>query len=332
MTPIQLIADQGAIGPNPGALPTDITPFQINQVRNSAGNQFKFRLFQKLPTRFWFTAVTEESMRLETNVFQTANNCRQDFVFRSLPNITAGWALDEHTNVYSNFFVIKDLYAAHGSALDFPTTMSLSMGLRRDFPIGKKTIIQLDSQARELWQDSHLHQADLLPAVNVTRIITPRVIFFGSILLQMRSRNLFQGPTRELDPFYNIGLVTSYHNWTFTISDTYVTNFRDPPFRGSIPQNGVVNMIMDAEIAHPVSERLPGLTTFIRAEPIFNWRSGYVPGQSGFDFRLYGGLRFTITKPAYNGDIDELRTKLRNAAQVLNEINNRQAQPAAPSP
>lgn len=324
LSPIDLVA-QGA---NPGALPTDITPFQINQTRYSAGSKLQFRLFQKLPSRFWFNAIVEESGRLETNVYQTAGSARQDFVFRSLPNVTAGWALGEHTNVYSNFFVIKDIYARQWP-LDFPTTMSLSMGIRRDFPIGDKTVIQLDTQARELWQDSHLHQADLLPSVNVTRIIKPNVIFFGSILLQMRSRNLFQGPTRELDPFYNIGLATSYHNWTFTITDTYVTNFRDPPFRGSIPQNGVVNMIMDVEIAHPVSERIPGLTTFIRAEPIFNWRSGYVPGQSGFDFRLYRGLRLSISKPAYNSDIDQLRAKLRNAAQLLNQINN--IQPPAPT-
>jgi hypothetical protein len=205
--------------------------------------------------------------------------------------------------------------------------MSLSMGIRRDFPVGKKTVFQFDAQARELWETAGLRQSDLLPAVNVTRILTPHTLFFGSVLLQMRSAYPFQGPTRELDPFYNIGLAASYHSWLFTITDTYVTNFRDPPFRGSIPQNGVVNMIMDVEIAHPVSDRIPGLTSFIRAEPIFNWRSGYVPGQSGFDFRLYGGLRLTIAKPAYSSDINQLRAKLRGAAQMLNDMNNKQSPP-----
>jgi hypothetical protein len=325
LSPIEL-----AQGANPSVLPTDITPFQVNQTRYSIGSKFQFRLFQKLPARFWFTAITEESGRLETNVYQTAGSARQDYVFRSLPNITAGWALSEHTNVYCNYFVIKDIYARQWP-LDFPTTMSLSMGIRRDFPIGNKTIIQFDNQVRELWQDSHLNQADLLPAVNLTRIINAQTIFFGSLLLQMRSHYPFEGPTRELDPFYNIGIAKTHNNWVFSLSDTFVTNFRDPPFRGSIPQNGVVNMILDAEIAHPLSPKLPGVTTFIRAEPIFNWRSGYVPGQSGFDFRLYGGLRLTISKPAYNTDIEDLRTKLRNAAQLLNQINSTQLQQQAPT-
>ncbi len=333
LSPIQLNApqnlDQQFLRQNPSVLPTDTTPFQLNRARYGVGSQFQFRLFQKLPARFWFTAVTEESGRLETNAFQTAGSARQDFVFRSLPNITAGYALTERTNVYCNYFVIKDLYAAHGDALNFPTTMSLSMGLRRDFPIGTKTVLQFDAQARELWETAGLNQADLLPAINLTRIITPRVIFFGSVLLQMRSHYPFEGPTRELDPFYNIGMTASYRDWTFVASQTYVTNFRDPPFRGSIPSHGVVNMILDFEAAHPISQRIPGLVTFIRAEPIFNWRSGYVPGQSGFDFRLYGGLRLTIAKPAYNSDMDDLRTKLKRAAQLMKQLQDAKSSGAA---
>lgn len=320
LSPIQLQnPDQQFLAQNPSILPTDSTPFQVNQTRYAAGSQLQFRLFQKMPARFWFTAITEETGRLETNVFQTATSCRQDFVFRSLPNITAGYALTKRANVYCNYFVIKDIYAAHG-VLSFPTTTSLSMGLRRDFPIGTKTVLQLDAQARELWETAGLNQADLLPALNLTRIVTPRLLFFGSVLLQMRSHYLFQGPTRELDPFYNIGMTATYRDWTFVISDTYVTNFRDPPFRGSIPSHGVVNMIMDVEIAHPISKKIPGLAAFIRAEPIFNWLSGYVPGQSGFDFRLYGGLRFTLAKPAYNSDMDELREKLKRAAQIIKQL------------
>jgi hypothetical protein len=136
----------------------------------------------------------------------------------------------------------------------------------------------------------------------------------------MRSRYPFEGATRELDPFYNYGMVMSYRDWNFVFSHTYVTNFRDPPFRGSVPSNGVVSMILDFEVSHPLTRKIPGLVTFIRAEPIFNWRSGYVPGQSGYDFRLYGGLRLTIAKPAYNTDMDELREKLKRAAQLMNKI------------
>ena len=307
-----------SLSQNPSVLPTDVTPFQLNNERNAFASQTQFRIFQKLPAPLWFTCITEVTNRWETNVFQTSSNRRQDYVFRTLPNITLGYALGAHTNVYSNFFVIKDLYAAHGAALDFPTTMSLSMGIRRDFPIGCKTVFQLDMQARELWQTSHLHQADLMPAINITRTLNRNTMLFGGTLLQMRSRDLFEGATRELDPFYNIGLAVRCKGWNFVAADTYVTNFRDPPFRGSIPLAGVVSMILDFEASHTVSKSLPGVVAFVRAEPIFNWRSQNVPGQSGYDFRLYGGLRFSLTKPAYNTDIADTRARL---IKVLNKPN-----------
>ena len=323
--PPQLLAQ------NPSVLPTDVTPFQLYRQRAAFGSMLKFRLFQKLPAPLWFTCVTEESNRWETNVFQTNSDGRQDYVFRSLPNVTLGYALGENTNVYSNFFVIKDLYAANGAALNFPTTMSLSMGIRRDFPIKKRTVLQFDMQARELWQETHLHQADLLPAINLTRTITPNLLFFGSVLLQMRSRNLFQGATRELDPFYNIGLVFRRGDWNFSLADTYVTNFRSPPFSDSVPLQGNVSMILDFEVSHPVSRRIPGVVAFVRAEPIFNWRSQKVPGQSGYDFRLYGGLRFTISKPAYNAQIDQLRKQLIDTSKRINRINPTQSSPGTPA-
>ncbi len=320
LAPLQLttppFAGQQLIGQTPNLLPTDVTPFQVIRPREAVGSNFKFRLYKKLPAPFWFTAVTEETGRWETNVFQAPNHGVQDFVFRSLPNITAGWALGEHTNIYTNYFVIKDIYAAHGS-LTFPTTMSLSMGARRDFPIGDKTVLQFDIQARELWETVHLHQADLLPAINLTRIINPHIIFFSSLLLQMRSRELFQGPTREIDPFYNVGLAASYNNWNFVITDTYVTNFRN---HTAIPPEGNVSMIADFEVSHPISKRIPGILAFMRAEPIWNWRSHFVVGQSGYDFRLYGGIRLTMTKPAYNTDLEELRAKLRKQAKIMQEL------------
>ncbi len=322
LLPIQLplaqSSEQQVFAQVPNILPTDATPFQVLRPRNAAvGSDLKFRLFQKLPASLWFSVVTEETGRWETNVFQQPNHGRQDFVFRSLPNVTLGYALGQHTNVYTNYFVIKDIFAVHGD-LSFPTTQSLSMGIRRDFPIGQKTIFQLDTQARELWETVHLHQADLLPSLNLTRIITPHIIFFGSLLLQMRSGELFGGPTREIDPFYNAGLLMTYKNWNFIITDTYVTNFRNP--NTAIPAESNVSMIADFEVSHPISMRVPNVRLFMRAEPIWNWRSHFIDGQSGYDFRLYSGLRFTLSKPAYNTDIKELQAKLRKEAQQMQDL------------
>ena len=319
LAPVQLMPQaplQPVFAQLPNLSPTDVTPFQVIRPRDAMGSQLRFRVFQKLPAPVWFNAVTEETGRWETNVFQQPNHGRQDFVFRTLPNITLGYAIGKNLNVYTNYFVIKDIYAVHG-VLSFPTTQSLSMGIRRDFPIGQKTVLQLDTQARELWETVHLHQADLLPAINVTRIINSHIIFFGSLLLQMRSGELFCGPTREIDPFYNAGLAISYNNWNFVITDTYVTNFRNP--HTAIPAESNVSMIADFEISHPLSKRTPNLYIFTRAEPIWNWRSHFVVGQSGYDFRWYSGLRLTLSKPAYNADIKELRQKLRQQAQELQQ-------------
>jgi hypothetical protein len=311
-------------------VPTDVTPYQVVRERNNFGPMLKFRLFQHLPARFWFQAITEETQRWETNVYQTSYKGRNDYVFRSLPNVTAGYALTEHTNVYSNFFVIKDIYAAH-SDLDFPTTMSTSMGIRRDFPVKSKTVLQLDMQARELWQTSHLHQADILPAINLTRIWTPNTILFGSLLLQMRSRNLFQGPQRELDPFYNAGIICRRGKWFFVAMGTYVTNFRSPPFSSSaVPPEGNVSMILDFEISRPVS-KIPGVMAFIRAEPIYNWRSHFIEGQSGYDFRLYSGLRFSVSKQEYGTQIDQLKKQLQETAKKREAEREKQEKLKAPA-
>jgi hypothetical protein len=58
----------------------------------------------------------------------------------------------------------------------------------------------------------------------------------------------------------------------------------------------------------------------MRAEPIWNWRSHFIVGQSGYDFRLYSGLRLTLSKPAYNSDIKDLQAKLRTQAQQMKEL------------
>lgn len=267
----------------------------------------QFAILKRLPERMWFNMVTEASQRLETNVFFTTANPRQDYVFRILPNISLGYNIFSKTAVYCNWFLIKDVFAAHG-ILSKPTTQSLSLGFRQDIPIFKKTNLQLDFQARELWQAAHLQQADLLPAINLTQIVKPNFVLFGSSLLQMRSHYYFQGPTREIDPFWSAGFLYRRGQWNFTATGTYVANFRN---RNAIPPINNQTMICDFELSRPVSSKVPSLVTFIRAEPVWNWGApGNPPGLSGFDFRLFGGLRVAVNKPAYNASINYLRKQL----------------------
>ena len=296
--------------PSPGVLPTDVTPTPLEQEQGLFEPGMKFRLFKKLPDKLWFSGVTESSLRFDTNVFFTYNKPKFDGAYRILPNVTAGYNLFKRFSVYTNWFLIKDLYLDNAAILNFPTTQSLSLGLRQDIPVSDRTNLQLDFQARELWQTSHLRQADLMPAINLTHVFNPNLIGFGSLLLQMRGRNFFVAPTRELDPFYTVGLLYRRGAWTFSASDTLVTNFRSPPFNGAIPTQGNCSMIADIEVSRPVLKTIPNLQAFCRAEPIYNWSSHKVPGLSGFDFRLFGGLRLTFNKPSYDESIESLRKQL----------------------
>ena len=193
--------------PSPGVLPTDATKPPIDQDRELVDPGWRLRLRQKLPARLWFNSVTEVSNRLDTNVFLQYKEPQPDYVFRVQPNLTVGYNIFEKTSVYTNYFVIKDSYAVHKRPLSFPTTQSISMGIRHQLYSGKKFNVQVDCQAREIFQNRGLRQADLLPSISTTYFISPRSVLFGSALLQMRSGQLFQGATRELDPFTQSALL-----------------------------------------------------------------------------------------------------------------------------
>jgi hypothetical protein len=304
---------------NPGPLPTDVTPIRIQQTKELFQPGPTLYMFQKLPSRLWFNLNTEINQRYESNVYLTQHGHSSDYVFRTYPNVTVGYNMFGNTSIYSNYFVIKDLYAnSNHHNLTGPTTQSVSMGLRNTKQIGHRNTLQLDFQARELWQQAGLHQADLIPGALITRVLTPHSVIFLNFQLQMRGRNYFVCPTRELDPFYTIGVVYNKGMWQFSAVDTYITNFRDPPFTGSIPQHGNVAMIADFEIARQISRKLPNVVAFLRAEPIFNWHSGGTPGISGFDFRLYSGIRFTLVKPSYASTMNQLKKELQTSSALPN--------------
>ena len=305
LAPVRL-AQQVPLGP----IPTDITPVDLGRSKELLEPGWRFRLYQSLPAKMWFSSSTEVSQRLDTNVFFTYNKPRADYTFRVLPNVLLGYNVFSQTSVYCNYFVIKDLFAAHGNQLSFPTTQSLALGFRQDIPVGTRTFAQLDFQARELWQTSHLRQSDLLPAINLTRLLGANAAVFGSALLQLRGSEYFTGGTREIDPFYSLGALWRRGMWTFVATDTLVTNFRN---KHAIPPNGNVSMIADFEASYPVSRRYPGLVWFIRAEPIWNWSSHKVPGLSGFDMRLFGGMRLTLSKPSYAAAVEKLKQQLKDA-------------------
>jgi hypothetical protein len=304
-----------AQSPPPQFIPTDVTPYTISPQRNEFAPGFKFKLFKALPERLWITSSVEVSQRLDTNVLFTYSNPKAGYAFRTLPNITLGYDIARNTAIYTNYFVIKDVYAPDYNNINAPTTQSLSWGIRHTKALGQKTSLQFDFQARELWQAVGLHQFDFLPGATATRVLTRNNFVFASTLLQLRGGQYFVAPTREIDPFYTLGYVHRLGKYTLLINDTLVTNFRHPPFNDSIPPQSNVSMIADLEINRPVSKKLPFLLAFVRAEPIWNWDSAKAPGISGFDFRLYTGLRLTMTKPSYYSAMKDLRKKVMSSGE-----------------
>jgi hypothetical protein len=301
--------------PDTTIIPTDQTPTRIGEERELLSSQFKAKLLERLPARVYFNAVTEASQRFESNVFNNKRTPRRDYVFRILPNVTLGYNLFGKTSVYANYFMIKDVFA-NTPALNQSTFHSVSGGILQNVPIGQKSNLQLNMQIRQLFQARNFRQADMLPGITFTRFVNQNRIVFSNVQLQLRSRNIFQGATREIDPFYTIGLVERKGPWAFSATGTLVNNFRQ---RDAVPPISNSAIICDFELARPLP-KLPGVDVFLRAEPIWNWGARGAPGLSGFDFRLFSGLRLTMNKPAINSEMSFLRKQLEEAEQ--NKSNN----------
>lgn len=292
--------------PSPAIIPTDITPTRVGDERELIRPGYTFYWKQKFP-RLWFSSVTEVSQRFESNVLFTARNPERDYVFRVQPNVTLGYNFLPNSSIYCNYFLIKDVYARHGF-LTNPTFMSLAGGLRQDVPLGTRSNLQADFQVRQLWQARNLRQADILPGITYTHVFSPKLIGFANTQLQLRSRNLFAtGTFREIDPFFTLGVLGRWKDWNAIATNTFVSNFRYPQ---AIPPQRNYAMISSFELNRPISKKVPGTVAFFRAEPIWNFGSNSVPGLSGFDFRIFGGIRMSVIKPSYYAQVERLRKQL----------------------
>lgn len=298
--------------PPPSIIPTDVTPIGLGRERELLKPGPTFYLLQKLPSRLWLNATAEVSQRGESNVFFTNRHHKGDYVFRTLPSIAIGYKVLPKTSIYTNYFALKDVFAYHGN-LSYPTTQSLAWGLRHEVTLRSRTNLQFDLQAREIWQARGLNQFDWLPGVTLTHVVNPSTIAFGNIQLQMRGAKYFVSPTREIDPFYTLGVLHRRGPWTFSLVDTFVSNFRN---NAAIPPQSNMSMIVQGEVSRQVSKKIPGLVTFVRAEPVWNWQGRSRPGISGFDFRIFGGLRYSLNKTATSSTMDNLRKQLKQSKAI----------------
>lgn len=326
-------------------LPTDIVPLQDRDAfKTPVTELLQLKMMQRLPSKLYFSAAIELTMRDETNPFQFPTKralmaqlprpavwrqlnavtqaglydvigqvARNQLVFRSLPNLSMGWNLGSHTRIFTNYFMIRD-QLTHNMRLN-TVIHSYAVGLQHDKPIGPKGSLQFEFQGRELWQ---LHQQsvfDFLPSITYTHILTPRTVLFVNALMQLRGKAPFQAPTKEMDPFYTWGGLYQKNGWTFTATSTLVQNFRQPFHSfATIPKNNYV-LISDFEIARRMIKQYPGLQAFIRAEPIWNFHAHNLPSLSGMDFRLFFGMRYAMAKPALTATLNQIREQLKQETE-----------------
>jgi hypothetical protein len=191
------------------------------------------------------------------------------------------------------------------------TIQSVGGGVLHDQPIGKGNW-QTNLQFRELFQTKEVPVFDYLPSMTLSYPMGRTTIAYLNALLQLRGRYPFAAPTREIDPFYTAGILTQKGRWLGSMAVTFLQNFREP-FAGNalIPVNNY-SFVTDFELDRQLFRKYSGLQAFIRAEPIWNFHSHNTPGLSGFDFRLFYGLRLTMGKAPLNGPLQEIRRQLED--------------------
>ncbi|MCC7529996.1 MAG: hypothetical protein IT342_15840 [Candidatus Melainabacteria bacterium] len=320
-------------------LPTDVVPLPLPEERRAVGESMKLRLWQKLPSRFYMNATCETSGRFETNVFQfptkrtilngaTFNQgvsfgalsgedqlamgalvdraSQHDSVFRVVPNVTAGWALTPSTNIFCNYFYLRDKLARFNSLNTFIN--QLGAGVEHNIALGKRANLEAQFMARELWQADSDPVFDYLPSATFTYRVRPDTIAYFNALGQFRSLHFFGGVDREITPFFTLGALHQRGPWSYSANMTYLTGFRKG-FKDASIQLNSQTIICDFEIAKQLFKKIPGLQGFLRAEPVYNFGTDNSPGLAGMDFRFFYGVRGAVSKPSLLAFTSQLKQR-----------------------
>lgn len=276
---------------SPDTMPVDLVPVQLPS-RTSTMQYAKEGILYHLPARMFLTGNVENSLRLETNIFQTSSNYRQDMIYRLLPNITLGYALSRKTRVSANYFYLRDQYAFHNSLMS-RNIQSVGFEVDRDFQITPKTTLTAGLFNRQLFMTGSTSFTDILPSMTLVRRVGRSGILYSSIMGQLRFRHMLT-QWQEGDQFYTVGGIYRKNLWALSANTTLVSNFGIQSLRGGA-NNQVIIMTMEAD--RQISRKLP-IVAFVRVQPIFNIGANQSPGFAGVNFRVYGGLRMDIAKPA----------------------------------
>lgn len=295
------IADASPVGRSNDFVPIDLTPVRLPERPGTFNNfeNFKAGALYKLPGRVFLNASVENSLRFEVNTFQTNRHYLSDMIYRVLPNVTLGYALTKKTRVSANYFFFRDQYDLRDTRLS-RNIHSVGGQIQHDWNPTPKTTITAGLFPRALFISTanapSVQFYDIIPSIAVAKRVKTASVIYGSVMGQIRFRDPFSN-FQEGDQFYSFGGAGRFGknlNWNYLLDTTLVTNFGNSNLRQG-PNNQVI--IVTGELGRRIHPRLP-LTAFVRAEPIFNMGANKSPGYAGFNFRIFGGIRADIAKPA----------------------------------
>jgi hypothetical protein len=256
---------------------------------------FQTAALYKLPAKMFFSAVVDNSLRLETNVYQTEKDHNADMVYRVFPNILLGYSVTPNTRIAGSYFTFQDQYTTQQEALS-RNIQNFGWRVDHDIHITDRTTLTPGFFARTLLtklNESASHDlTDLIPGVVLSHRVGYADVIYASVLGQLRWKNVF-GEFQEGDQFYSIGSIMRRQLWTFWSDLTLNSNFGNQRLRQG--QNNQV-IILTLEAARQLSRRYP-VQAFVQAQPIFNIGASS-PGYAGFNFRLFGGIRVAVSKPS----------------------------------
>jgi len=278
-------------------VPIDLTPVKLPE-RTSAFSgmeSFKLQALNKLPSKMFLSATVENSLRFEANTYQTSRHYLSDMVYRVMPNVTVGYAFTKRTRVAANYFFFRDQYTLRNSWLS-RNIHSVGGRIDHDIPLSEKTTLSMGVFPRFLFIDTvrqpNVMFNDIIPSVMVSRR-TNNGVLYGSVMGQIRFRDVLSN-FQEGDQFYSFGYAWRKGKYNFLIDNTLVTNFGNSNMRGGHNNQVIITTL---EAGRRIYTKIP-TTAFIRAEPIYNMGANASPGYAGFNFRIFGGLRTEVYKPA----------------------------------
>jgi hypothetical protein len=271
----------------------------------STMQQMRINALYKLPAKMYINANVENSLRLETNAFQTTSHNQADMIYRVLPDTTIGYAFTPQSRVSANYFYFHDLYADHGHSLS-RNVHSVGMRAEHDFQINPTTIVTTSIMDRELFITRFPALNDILPSVSLSHRVADNAVVYSSVLGQLRFRDFIGGKFQEGDQFYSLGSIYRGKRWIGSADATLIDNFGNGNLRFGPNSNHIIVLTMEG--GRRLTQTVP-LVAFVRAQPIFNIGSSQ-QGFAGFNMRLFGGLRLELSKPAlFPRDLKNLNSK-----------------------